>query len=1146
MESENNHIKINIGGISRAGSDSACNDGLCNEIINLESKGLTLVPFKHTDGKFFGHNVKKMFIHNTSVQKNLIYINKYYNVYFINLNEPVIEQYPPRDDEELANSCVMTHNGSSYYNPTYIAELDEELKDKLDNDELNVYLFYNQFCFRNNDWYLFENGKYIKKEIESYDINMSFDIRPEGIAIAERVFDNLKYLQYGEDTYINQNVDENRRQVAKHQAKIANGLFNIIDDKLSIEKHINGICYLRYGVRTSNGYSYVSEPVLIASPRANTMMSLNECSYRKETLEEEKEPDSGYAVPPMVILCGVKKDSETNANTSTIPQVFSTTGGLIGIYIASLLRFCATGLYDIQFGYNTDGEGKSSYYRGYPKVTDFSYGNETKNNLLRLMITCYMKTFGYQANRAYSKPAEDTEEADATLNTSCTLHNVIKRAYSKDGFFDDLSNVKEEDKAAFLEATSPVKYRDYKSVWCPFGEYSWIITGLGDGTDNTFPTYAFMYACKEYGNLWMKINDNIDNVKTLLNRGDVVSIDVFITSPVLPYEEMIDEKGAVKDNVIEVKGVSSDGEEHTLEYWQGAQSAGSRIRKSRSTLSSELKAAQQNYYKLFSMTAETFKGKKSNDWIDVNELIDKSPAEIASSEAFQFTSNVKYRITDYKISYIYNAQLHTADGKRIIEDLSSQLKNYIRYESYSNTVSFKLLLNVVYNSREYFLECSYTGKNLVANPISFPLEVTELYLIYNNKVCKHFKKEDITYKDGLSSVVLYPESLSNEEYEDSYKLIYPSIDNSVLADVQKEGIPSNKYEPSVEIETKKNEMNVSAFADPTVTSDIYTIGTGKIIGICSNTVALSSGQFGEYPLYVFTTEGIYSCGLSDDKLKYKQILPISRDICNNANSICQVDKGVFFSSDKGLMVISGSESVCVSDVVKGEPNATESIVYNNAIENARLVDLKGNISEVDFVEYLKTCQICYLYKKNKLLITNKSKNADGTPLYDYSYMYDLQEKIFTKIAYSYDYVISDYPNDMLVKNDGEKSIVYEFPIESADENIDTMIETRAIKLGTEDIKSSYKVVLNGLFLTDKNTDNHIGIYVFGSLDCEKWTYIGGNEIKCSYETIRNIGCKVERMGVKYMRVLFVGKLRKGSKIDTISISSAKKYASKIR
>ena len=130
--------------------------------------------------------------------------------------------------------------------------------------------------------------------------------------------------------------------------------------------------------------------------------------------------------------------------------------------------------------------------------------------------------------------------------------------------------------------------------------------------------------------------------------------------------------------------------------------------------------------------------------------------------------------------------------------------------------------------------------------------------------------------------------------------------------------------------------------------------------------------------------------------------------------------------------------------------------------------------------------------------------------------------------------------------DTQHSYVYEFPIESEDENIETMIETRAIKLGIEDIKSSYRVVLKGLFKTDGDTENHLGIYVFGSLDCEKWTYIGGNEVSCEYKTIRDIGCKVERMGAKYLRVLFVGKLNKGSKIDTIEISSTKKYENKIR
>jgi hypothetical protein len=251
-----------------------------------------------------------------------------------------------------------------------------------------------------------------------------------------------------------------------------------------------------------------------------------------------------------------------------------------------------------------------------------------------------------------------------------------------------------------------------------------------------------------------------------------------------------------------------------------------------------------------------------------------------------------------------------------------------------------------------------------------------------------------------------------------------------------------------------------------------------------------------------------------------------------------VDNGVFFSSDKGLMVVQGTDVACVSDVIKGTPKPTKNKVKENATANVSLVELNGDISNVDFVEYLKDCHIVYLYKKNKLLITNKNK--------DYSYLYSIVGGVFTKLSTAYDYSIPFYPNDLLVDvNEQNESHIYEFPIEMEDEYVDTMVETRAIKLGTEDIKSSYRVVLRGLFLTEWN-DKHLGIYVFGSLDCENWAYIGGKEVSCRHKTIRNLGCQVERMGAKYLRVLFVGNIGKGSKIDSLEISAMRKYANKIR
>ena len=58
-----------------------------------------------------------------------------------------------------------------------------------------------------------------------------------------------------------------------------------------------------------------------------------------------------------------------------------------------------------------------------------------------------------------------------------------------------------------------------------------------------------------------------------------------------------------------------------------------------------------------------------------------------------------------------------------------------------------------------------------------------------------------------------------------------------------------------------------------------TVGTGKILGIVANTEAVSQGQFGQYPLLVFTDEGIYAMSVNAEGL-YSSIHPISREVCN--------------------------------------------------------------------------------------------------------------------------------------------------------------------------------------------------------------------------------------------------------------------------
>lgn len=92
----------------------------------------------------------------------------------------------------------------------------------------------------------------------------------------------------------------------------------------------------------------------------------------------------------------------------------------------------------------------------------------------------------------------------------------------------------------------------------------------------------------------------------------------------------------------------------------------------------------------------------------------------------------------------------------------------------------------------------------------------------------------------------------------------------------------------------------------------YKVGTGKILAISTVTQALSEGQFGQFPLLVFSDAGIWAMSVGSTGL-FTDIHPMSREVCNNPASITQTDGAVFFTSEKGLMVVIGSQVKCVSE-----------------------------------------------------------------------------------------------------------------------------------------------------------------------------------------------------------------------------------------
>lgn len=170
-------------------------------------------------------------------------------------------------------------------------------------------------------------------------------------------------------------------------------------------------------------------------------------------------------------------------------------------------------------------------------------------------------------------------------------------------------------------------------------------------------------------------------------------------------------------------------------------------------------------------------------------------------------------------------------------------------------------------------------------------------------------------------------------------------------------------------QAKQNVIRYSSAGNPFMFSktDSASVGNGEIKGVSTSAKALSQGQFGQFPLYAFCSDGIWALEVAGDG-SYSAKQPISRDVCNNANSITQIDGAVVFTTDQGLKLIQGSEVALLSAQMDGH-NVDESLYFEDGFfERYGHSDFDSLVMNEtrDFRTILSKCKIAYDYP-NRLL-----------------------------------------------------------------------------------------------------------------------------------------------------------------------------------
>lgn len=248
-------------------------------------------------------------------------------------------------------------------------------------------------------------------------------------------------------------------------------------------------------------------------------------------------------------------------------------------------------------------------------------------------------------------------------------------------------------------------------------------------------------------------------------------------------------------------------------------------------------------------------------------------------------------------------------------------------------------------------------------------------------------------------------------------------------------------------------------------SGINTVGTGRIIGISSAAKALSEGQFGQFPLYTFTTEGVWAMEVAADGT-YSARQPISRDVCTGKESITQMDSSVLFATERGIMQISGSAVSCITDSIDADkPFSPASLPLLHLISQDA-----ANFNATPLRQFVKGCSMVYDYTNQQVIVSN--------PACEQALVLSLKSGQWAHMGMKIDRAVPSYPNALAMM----KNTLVDFS-NRLDEVVQVSLITRPFKLDAPDVhKTIRQIIQRGV----GNTGIHA---LYASNDLQNWVSV---------------------------------------------------------
>lgn len=638
----------------------------------------------------------------------------------------------------------------------------------------------------------------------------------------------------------------------------------------------------------------------------------------------------------------------------------------------------------------------------------------------------------------------------------------------------------------------------------------------GSGTDPDYTEYIALGAYQLSMNYFLKF---MTTTSTSMFEGwdDLIeSVDIFASKMITPYPDKTkirpDESSVTHSNE---RLLSGDNDFYTR-FYASANLDPWGLQDYKEQEKNIL--GYSNFYLVKSYTLDEYKELSSNLWISLQDDMNVDPDHLSVLEALKeedsYQSNHRFLSLE---STSYNKRMIAWNVSQILSSGYSFAHSSMldpqpnQYEIWYHLNTEEGVERVVYGG----IINDETWYSWIAYPDSRCYKVTFKWL-----------NPTALYEFDLGTIKMKPHPSLNIAYAFcglDYRLV--GVDNFFV---------ETDTEPTEDnIEYITGQILQSEFANPWSfpAAGRITVGDGNIVGVGIITKPLSSGQFGQFDMYVFTDEGIWALSSNSEGL-FSIAKPMSRDVAY-PGSIATLDQSIALITDKGVMMLAGGDIVCASESLYGKSDTPSWLpdTLRNTMSSEWVGEIASQMENQEpFMNFIKGGRIAYDYAGRRLLVYN--------PGHPFMYVYMLTANTWHRmdasaVAGTPVNALNSYPDCNIVCSDGTTGYrkIWDFSTflheAEGQETLPGVFVTRPLNLESIDV---YKSIQHLLIRYETDPSSVVKYLLLASDDLRTWRVMHS----------------LKGPSHKYYRIAVIASLVPGDRIDYIELDFLNKFNWRLR